>query len=218
MESTQSPAPLEKITAKDSKASKPLRRPAIFVDVDGVILPMAGWPNTPPLSNTWAWEVLWPGPYNSSHHFAPAMIEAINSLDGELHLVTSWSLNWQSREELLRRTGIKAPYFQLQPHRFEHPRASKLRLMINWRRSNNLRPFIWIDDDPDLMPKARRWARDIRSPSLLIQPDGAVGLTPEHIEQIQTFCRQINQPEITQLETPPYLKDQLSIPTLELPL
>lgn len=50
------------------------------------------------------------------------------------------------------------------------------------------RPFVWTDDDLDLQDDARTWAQQRPGPSLLLAPDTAVGLTPDHLETIEQFC------------------------------
>lgn len=48
-------------------------------------------------------------------------------------------------------------------------------------------PFVWIDDELAHVPAAHEWANTREAPSLLIAPDASVGLTPEHLDRIDTF-------------------------------
>jgi hypothetical protein len=50
------------------------------------------------------------------------------------------------------------------------------------------RPFIWIDDD--ISERQHAWALEraaLGIPTLLIQPDPAVGITEEHVAQVHEF-------------------------------
>lgn len=51
------------------------------------------------------------------------------------------------------------------------------------------RPLIWTDDDLSWEPDARAWAEQRPSPTLLVAPATDVGLTAEHLEAIEEFCR-----------------------------
>ncbi len=52
-------------------------------------------------------------------------------------------------------------------------------------------PFVWLDDDIDLLRSesvsARRWADALSVPCLLIAPDPRTGLLPEQIEAVKEF-------------------------------
>ena len=66
------------------------------------------------------------------------------------------------------------------------------------RRSvaDDMRPFIWIDDDIGSFrsgaESARKWAERLPIPSLLIAPDPKTGLTHGNLEAIEEFLGQLD--------------------------
>ena len=68
----------------------------------------------------------------------------------------------------------------------------KLRTVLSFIREEQGRPFIWADDAA--VPKdAKALATEVDfegfdiPPHLLIRPDGDIGLTPEHIQEMREF-------------------------------
>lgn len=53
------------------------------------------------------------------------------------------------------------------------------------------RPFIWVDDDREVIQVERRWARSRAVPHLIIQPQKTIGLTPAHVRKIERWCRDV---------------------------
>lgn len=49
-----------------------------------------------------------------------------------------------------------------------------------WVAANPLRPAIWVDDDP-LIRRCSKWLRSPQPNSLLINPEKAVGGSPDHL-------------------------------------
>lgn len=61
--------------------------------------------------------------------------------------------------------------------------------------AENMKPFVWIDDDMDTFrngsDSARRWAADLPIRNLPISPDPRTGLTHGHLETIEAFLHRL---------------------------
>jgi hypothetical protein len=122
-----------------------------------------------------------------------SMGERIGALSAEIVWATTWEHNADS---------IVAPLCGL-PRSLRvltRPRSTT-RMDGAWKFdevrhvvTDDMRPFVWIDDDIDafrLGPQsARRWAAGLPVQNLLISPDPRTGLTRGHLETIEEFLDQ----------------------------
>jgi hypothetical protein len=53
------------------------------------------------------------------------------------------------------------------------------------------RPLAWVDDVLD--PEVYAWAESRPAPTLLVQPDPDVGLTPSHVERLRAFALEVRR-------------------------
>lgn len=70
-------------------------------------------------------------------------------------------------------------------------RDAKLGAVQDYLVNQPDRPFIWVDDDREVMKVGRRWACSLAAPHLLIRPEKTVGLTPAHVRKIERWCRDL---------------------------
>ncbi len=150
----------------------------LFLDLDGVVSPLAGG-RLGPLPATWpAWVEAEPGV-----SVAPAMLDALAALPVE----RQWLSSWEREIELLSQAiGWSAtPWLPLP----EPTRGwAKLAALRAWQTTHRQRPIIWVDDDPRIASSGRRWVRTLSVPTLLVRPSKRVGLTSRHIAHMQAWC------------------------------
>lgn len=139
--------------------------PLLFLDVDGVISPVAG-AHMGPLPTCWpTWQRA-----PSIHmpvFFAPDLVARLTALPVE----RIWCSTWEKEVDiygLSKDLGWAGqPYLKLAaPVR----PWDKLVAVQEYLRSQPDRPFVWVDDDPRMVSSGMRWARTVQTPHLLIRP------------------------------------------------
>jgi hypothetical protein len=154
----------------------------LILDVDGVMSPIAGG-HMGPLPTVWpTWE-------RAAHvrmpvFFSPDLVARLSALPVERVWCSTWqdmvdiglsrSLGWEGQ------TSLRFPW---------DTRDQKLGAVQDYLVDHPDRPFIWVDDDPEVMKVGRRWARGVAAPHLLMRPAKTVGLTPTHVRTIERWCR-----------------------------
>ncbi|MHB1526527.1 MAG: HAD domain-containing protein [Candidatus Dormibacteria bacterium] len=163
-----------------------MAKPLLFLDVDGVISPVAG-AHMGPLPTCWpTWQRA-----PSIHmpvFFAPDLVARLTALPVE----RIWCSTWEKEVDtfgLSKDLGWAGqPYLKLPaPVR----PWDKLVAVQEYLRSQPDRPFVWVDDDPRMVSSGMRWGRTIQTPHLLIRPEKKVGLTPRHIERMERWVEMI---------------------------
>jgi hypothetical protein len=180
-------------------------RPVWLLDVDGVLNAATGtpdetaWPAWRTGRATAAggrWQITW----------APPVIEAIRRIHDTGSVDVLWLTTWEdaANESLAPLLGLpELPVASRArggdpgraAHGFTTTRAAarnrwwKLDVARRVLDPEPYRPLVWTDDDLSWEPDARAWAEQRPSPTLLVAPATDVGLTAEHLEAIEEFCR-----------------------------
>ncbi len=128
-------------------------------------------------------------------YFAKDMVSALETLP----LARLWLTTWQSKVEewgMNQALGWDVDWIPLQ---FSlSGRFTKLDPMQDFCETNPHTPFVWIDDDYAMDLVVRPWAKRMSAPNLIIRPQSTVGITPQHIAQIQEFCHSLSPTSISQ--------------------
>jgi hypothetical protein len=145
-------------------------RPLLFLDVDGVMLPLG-------IGGRDGYEPARAGPY--AVWVSRALREAARTLVDafEVHWLTSW--NHDANTDV-------APLFDLPQLPVLGVQAHHMKLDVVRTFAPTGRALAWVDDR--LEPEAMRWGRERRSRTLLLVPDAHVGLTPAEVERLLAFA------------------------------
>jgi hypothetical protein len=73
--------------------------------------------------------------------------------------------------------------------KFDRPPAAHWKLTGIDAFAGADRPLAWIDDAID--PRCADWAQTRGAPTLLLATDPAVGLTPDHVQQLVAWARSL---------------------------
>ena len=169
-----------------ANASAPATLPLLFLDVDGVVSPVAG-EHMGPLPTCWPTWQRAPS-INMPVYFAPDLVARLTALPVE----RIWCSTWEKEVDtfgLSKDLGWAGqPYLRLPaPYR----PWDKMVAVREYLADQPNRPFIWVDDDPRMKSSGMRWARTITQPHLLIRPEKKVGLTPRHVARIERWLKKI---------------------------
>jgi hypothetical protein len=167
------------------------KRPVVLLDVDGVV-------NAVP----WGDKKVHDG-FNDFCQticagfritYSPKMGERLAALDADIVWLTTWEQDDMANAWI-------APLFGWDPLPILH--ASDEWYRPGWWKSsilekfirNDPRPFVWLDDD--LSSEERRggidWVKDVNVPYLLISPQTANGLQPEHLDRVEEFIDEVSR-------------------------
>jgi hypothetical protein len=156
-----------------------LKPPILFVDVDGV-LSVFGFPQDgPPPGQMYSVDGM-------PHCLAHGCGERLIRLAGTYELV--WATGWEERanEHLLHVLGLPAALPTLS---FDHQPewgSAHWKLSAVERYAQD-RPAAWIDDS--FNEACRFWAAEREAPTLLVHTDPAVGITDDHVEELEAWAR-----------------------------
>ena len=155
-----------------------LKPPILFVDVDGV-LSVFGFPtDAPPPGRMYSVDGM---PHCLVHGCGERLIRLAETYE----LV--WATGWEERANehlpyLLGLTGdLPTVLFDHQPQwGTAHWKVSAIE---RWAQG---RPAAWIDDS--FNEACRVWAKQREAPTLLVHTDPAIGITDEHVEQLEAWA------------------------------
>jgi hypothetical protein len=153
--------------------------PLLLVDVDGVVS-LFGFDHTsPPLG--------FPVTVDGTPHWLSARAGArLQRLARTFECV--WCTGWEERAE------EHLPYFLGLPGGWDHLSFDRPReeITIHWKvaaidaYTGPHRPLAWIDDDHD--DRCLAWAEGRPGPTLLVSTDPAVGLTDDHVAELEAWA------------------------------
>ncbi len=152
-------------------------KPYLLLDIDGVLSPFgAGPPPSFARQSVGEYEVVW-----STNH-----LQWLAQLSPIFELV--WATTWEhsANEAMSPVLGLpELPVIEFNRGSGETWKLPSVQQFVADR------PAAWIDDD--LYLDAFAWARDRAAPTLLIRTSSSVGMTADHIEQLQAFAKSLNE-------------------------
>jgi hypothetical protein len=151
------------------------------VDVDGV-LSVFGFPADAPA----------PGRFHSVDGIPHCLVhgcgERLLRLNVSYELV--WATGWEERanEHLPHLLGLGR---ELPTLSFDHaPQWGTAHWKVSAiERYAGDRPAAWVDDS--FNEACRSWAKERQAPTLLVQTDPAIGITDDHVEQLERWAQKI---------------------------
>jgi HAD domain in Swiss Army Knife RNA repair proteins len=151
-------------------------KPFLFLDVDGVLCPFGI--TQPP--NYYLVETAEGEAYVNASHGA-----ALRYLGSMFDIV--WATMWEDEANVVIGPALgldRFPFIE-----FTEGRADGTWKLPNVQRYAGDRPFVWIDDE--LFADAYRWSENLSQPNLLVRPNPNVGMTEDHLRDIETFGRSL---------------------------
>jgi hypothetical protein len=157
-------------------------RPILFVDVDGVISLFGFEDEHRPAGDFHLVEGL--------HHYIGATAgELLARLDEVFELV--WATGWEHRANEHLPSLLDLPGKELPTVTFdEQPMWGTAHWKISAvDRYAGRRPAAWIDDSLD--ERCEEWAEHRAAPTLLVPTEPAVGVTPDQVERLLEWARDL---------------------------
>lgn len=157
-------------------------QPLLLIDVDGVISLFGFDPADPPAGRFQLVDGI-------AHFLSATAGECLLELTDEFELV--WCTGWEDRanDYLPFALGLPGPLPLVAFDKFDRPPAAHWKLMGIDAFAGADRPLAWIDDAID--PRCADWAQTRGAPTLLLATDPAVGLTPDHVQQLVAWARSL---------------------------
>lgn len=157
------------ISGRSPRAALAAVRPVLYLDVDGVLLPLS--------NGEWPSERLRVGPFYV--HVPTDLRTLVPKLHDAFEIVWATSWNEEANREVAPLVGLpELPALDVTAH------YRKLELVS--RHAGEERTIAWVDDR--LEPAAWSWASARSGRSLLIRPQSRRGLTPEHVVELLAFA------------------------------
>ncbi len=151
-------------------------KPLLLLDIDGVLNPTTSSP--PPGYRTT--EVA-----GYRFHMSDMHRDRLGRLLPSADIV--WATTWEHAANESIGPALGLPNCPVV--RFTGNRESDTWKLPYVERYAGERPLVWVEDN--LFSDAHHWANERPSPTLLVQPSGAVGLTTQHFDEIDTFLTQL---------------------------
>lgn len=152
-------------------------QPLLFLDVDGVLNPTAG--NPPPGFVTGEAE-------GFSFSFSDAHRRQLTAIASDFEIVWATTWGFKANDSIGPALGLH----HLDAVDLSGPRHGETWKLRAVARHASDRPLVWIDDE--LHTDAFKWAEHRDAPTLLIRPNGSVGLRQDHFDQIRHFDNEVS--------------------------
>lgn len=157
------------------------RKPALFVDIDGVI---SLWGFPPAQRPTGIWTQV----DGITHFLSSEAAETLRALQSEFSCV--WASGWEEKanEYLPHALGLGPwPHLDLDGH----ARGAGTSVRAHWKLAAVEAhaagaPLAWIDDAVN--DAVRAWAGQRAAPTLLVETEPAIGLTASHGARLRRFA------------------------------
>jgi len=160
--------------------------PVWLLDVHGVLnADVPAWTGSPSVSYAFTdfekYAMTW----------SPLLTESICNLSQQGLVEVRWATTWIPWIEQIERIMNLGPFpvaFNLNPYNVRYAPVAKLDAALRVVEQEN-RLLIWTDDNviPDRLKEPEAFLR--LEGSLLIVPDSETGLSPVHMEQIESYCK-----------------------------
>jgi hypothetical protein len=154
---------------------RPVTRPLLLVDIDGVISLFGFEPTSPPAGS-------WQTVDGVAHLLSASAGDHLRQLSAGFEL--AWCSGWEEKANEYLPHALGLP--ERLPHLTFAPAAPAVhghwKLEAIDRYAGPERSVAWIDDAHD--ERCRAWAEARPGPTLLITTDPALGLTQEQVEEL----------------------------------
>jgi hypothetical protein len=162
-----------------SQLGEAVLKPVLFVDVDGVLSVFGFAHDAPPPGRMYAVDGM-------PHCLAHGCGERLVRLSKTFELV--WATGWEERanEHLPHLLGLGGEYPTLNFDAEPQWGSAHWKVSAVERYAGN-RPAAWIDDN--FNEACRSWARHRSAPTLLVASDPAIGLTDQHVEELEGWAQ-----------------------------